>query len=492
MTIESEEELRKWLAEQEPEVFLMIAVRASMRVLPIGLLPQSQYFVEERAIYPALIATRRLLTAAVAARFPTHETKEAAGFAVASDKRIGPPRGGYSRIVATYTAEAAYSFEIEKVFEVIRYVNMSPANGLEKAQVPAATRDVMEMIYSDTSLSLSQLLTTPLWQKVGEPKWLLDSRPLDDRIIEQGDEWSFWRDWYQGFLDGKPLDWELQRRVALIPDEEWEKGPEHIAEKIEEIKTAWLAEKAPLAEKIEFNTETQKFRSVPLDIAKPDLLGATLSQIRDALEDVLVSPSNGLHEHSREVRVLNRVFTKYGNDPQQIEMGLVNAHRGITRQFLSDEMPQSEENLALRDALEEGARGIRATHPDVAENRKILIDQALREISKEDLELLEDAKPLLVAMSEGQLAEDWETDIPQLINDATLPLPFGAPSLPGADEATRIFSRAAKIRISYNCMVSKGAEIFDSKTMKTARLGLTVSAMLTALVSLGLWLFILI
>ena len=28
--------------------------------------------------------------------------------------------------------------------------------------------------------------------------------------------WSFWHEWYQGFLDGKPLDWELQRRVALI------------------------------------------------------------------------------------------------------------------------------------------------------------------------------------------------------------------------------------------------------------------------------------
>lgn len=47
---------------------------------------------------------------------------------------------------------------------------------------------------------------------------------------------SFWRDWYQGFLNGKPLDWELQRQVALIPDEEWEQGPTHIAERIEEIR----------------------------------------------------------------------------------------------------------------------------------------------------------------------------------------------------------------------------------------------------------------
>jgi len=50
---------------------------------------------------------------------------------------------------------------------------------------------------------------------------------------------DFWTKWYQGFLDGKPLDWELQRRVALIPDEDWEQGPAHIAQKIEEIQRAF-------------------------------------------------------------------------------------------------------------------------------------------------------------------------------------------------------------------------------------------------------------
>ncbi|UWP91616.1 hypothetical protein K3X13_11180 [Aliiroseovarius crassostreae] len=57
------------------------------------------------------------------------------------------------------------------------------------------------------------------------------------------DSFAFWRDWYQGFLDGKPLDWELQRRVALIPDQDWEKGPEHIAHLIEEIRARFELEK---------------------------------------------------------------------------------------------------------------------------------------------------------------------------------------------------------------------------------------------------------
>lgn len=317
----------------------------------------------------------------------------------------------------------------------------------------------------------------------------LETTSVTEAFYQSRPTWSFWREWYQGFLDGKPLDWELQRRVALIPDEDWEQGPEHIARKIEEIQAEWLSEQAPSAEKIEFDEATQKFHVIPLEIAKPDLLGATLSQIEDALDDVLACPSNGLHDGSKAVRVLRRTLTKYGNNPQQIEMGLVTAHTAITRQFLADEMPQSEENLALRDAIEDGARGIRATHPEVAENRKILQDQALREMSSEDLDLLEDAKPLLEAWSSDDLAEGWAHDIPQLINDATTPLPSGAPPLPGAEEATRIFSRAAKMKLSYDAIVSKGASAFDSKAMKTVRLGLTLGGVLSALVGMGLRVF---
>ncbi|MBT2130351.1 hypothetical protein [Aliiroseovarius lamellibrachiae] len=85
----------------------------------------------------------------------------------------------------------------------------------------------------------------------------LDAYPIPSWAIAENNEfislwghewmsashWSFWRDWYQGFLDGKPLDWDLQRRVALIPDDDWEKGPEHIAQKIEEIRARFELEK---------------------------------------------------------------------------------------------------------------------------------------------------------------------------------------------------------------------------------------------------------
>lgn len=57
---------------------------------------------------------------------------------------------------------------------------------------------------------------------------------------------KFWKTWYEGILYGSPIDWGLQREVALIPDADWDKGPEHIAAIIDPI---W--ERYKLKERIE-------------------------------------------------------------------------------------------------------------------------------------------------------------------------------------------------------------------------------------------------
>jgi len=51
-----------------------------------------------------------------------------------------------------------------------------------------------------------------------------------------GTPWAFWADWYRGMLTGELMDWELQRRVALIEPDDWDKGPERIAQRIEQIR----------------------------------------------------------------------------------------------------------------------------------------------------------------------------------------------------------------------------------------------------------------
>lgn len=297
--------------------------------------------------------------------------------------------------------------------------------------------------------------------------------------------WSFWREWYQGFLDGKPLDWELQRRVALIPDEDWEQGPEHIARKIEEIKAEYLAEQLPLAEDLAFDQDSGTFHTTPREMAKPDLLGATLSQVEDALEDVMEAGSNGINERSIECRKLTRTFRKYGNDPQRIEMDFTTVHAGLTRQIVSGELPPSEENLALQSALEEGAKAVRATHPEVAENRRILQEQSLRELTPNEKATLEEALPVLQAISDEALAEEWAQDIPALTNDSLLPVPDTAPRLPGADEATRIFGRAARMALE----TKKSANIIQRIDGHSGYKALRIVQVLEWLVQLGMRIF---
>ena len=77
---------------------------------------------------------------------------------------------------------------------------------------------------------------TPLFLDTNAISFLSTQIGGFEAFLTKRAEWSFWREWYRGFLDGKPLDWALQKEIALIPDADWEKGPEWIAGKIEVIR----------------------------------------------------------------------------------------------------------------------------------------------------------------------------------------------------------------------------------------------------------------
>jgi hypothetical protein len=63
-----------------------------------------------------------------------------------------------------------------------------------------------------------------------------------EMLTNDSRDWSFWYEWYQGFITGKPLDWELQRRVAMIDNATWEAGPEVVAEEIKKIRAKYYLE----------------------------------------------------------------------------------------------------------------------------------------------------------------------------------------------------------------------------------------------------------
>lgn len=334
--------------------------------------------------------------------------------------------------------------------------------------------------YLNTLISTAVLEET-LTDRVGLPTQgsavdFLSLLPMSTALIG-GTEWSFWKGFFQQLSDGEFSQWDLIKEIADIPDSEWEAGQKNIANLIIEIESRYLSEKIVQAETVEFDLITSNFSTVPIPIENTSLLAATLSQVSDALDDTLTNPSNGLSERSREAKVLRRTVDRYGNDPQRIEMDLVGVHASITRQLLSEDLPPSEENLALQAALEEGAHAVRATHPEVAANRRILSRQRLRSLTAEQKTEISEAQSVLSAISDTKLGEDWAHDIPSLINDSIGAIPTNAPALPGADSATRIFSRVSKITL----ILRQSNEVLEAVGRRT---GLSKGDLLSLFVSI--------
>ena len=122
---------------------------------------------------------------------------------------------------------------------------------------------------------IASVYDRPLWPEPASniTEW---NEQLVAFFLARKSEFGFWHAWYQGFLDGKPLDWDLQRRVALIPDDDWAKGPEHIAKCIAEIRARFVLEQriAALEEELRATAVSRhgmggNFPPEPVDEAMP-------------------------------------------------------------------------------------------------------------------------------------------------------------------------------------------------------------------------------
>jgi hypothetical protein len=268
---------------------------------------------------------------------------------------------------------------------------------------------------------------------------------------------------------------------------DWQQGPAHIAERIREIQADHLSRRLPLAETIAVNLETNRFYSIPRDIPRPTLHAAILSRAADALGDVLADPGNGLRPNGPEARTIQRSIRQYGNDPQMIEMNFTTIHRSLTRQMAVGELPPSESNLLLDQALSEGAQSLRATLPEIAENRVILDQQAFKELTPDAVAVIAEAAPVLIAITEGDLSQSLAEDTTLLLDPSMRVRPprptLGAadrnPVLAGYAEEVRLFSRAARILILIRKTPDLIHRLDGTATVKGAKILGTLAALVT-------------
>lgn len=144
-----------------------------------------------------------------------------------------------------------------------------------------------------------QVFATKLWHaEVPEPHAGLSLQFFDNA---PGTPWEFWAKWYEGMLKGQPLDWELQRRVALIGNSIWNAGPEAVAEEISHME---------LAQQVHGRSFDQNSSRIP----KSSTLKSSINVNRDAIAVSAVSLIEQVEHFRERVRGLNTLEPSFRDE----------------------------------------------------------------------------------------------------------------------------------------------------------------------------------
>lgn len=95
--------------------------------------------------------------------------------------------------------------------------------------------DIWQANANDVNLLLSgsELAYNPLWSFDSSLIHTWAEARLE--ILAQGDGWRFWVEWYEKALHGRPQDYDLLTKIALIDPKDWDKGADHVNALIQQI-----------------------------------------------------------------------------------------------------------------------------------------------------------------------------------------------------------------------------------------------------------------
>lgn len=253
---EQVEEVEQLLVEQPTNLRMLLTYRSAMRVLPILLARMEDRWATGHDIdaLPILrVALFRGLNfealSSIAGAFPSQfddDINEVAQALVYDSTYDGD----------ALDALTAMNQSIVASMDTYRYAAGHGGGEISRPEIWAAAMNDMRILARG-----DDPMQTPLWSS-GPPDWF-NAADAETRKIWAADvapeSWAFWTKWWDAAIAGKPLHWELQREVALIPDAVWQEGPEAVAKAIAEIEARFglLAEVATLRGKLqEFEAAT--------------------------------------------------------------------------------------------------------------------------------------------------------------------------------------------------------------------------------------------
>lgn len=243
-----------WLKTQSREVCIAIAMRSALRATAI--LGVATKDTSMAAL--SLSAFRGVLSAGVASVLSDPGLREAAAFAAARSVRFGS-FGGYSlaaesafeAVSAVNVGEAAAARAVRAAAEAALYAGheLEELRRADSSVAEAAAAKAEGATYAafsgdagrfEAGASAEAVFAAPPWEEGEEPPALSEARERLLAFLDAEPEvWGFWKRWYQGMFEGRPMGWDLQRRVALIPETVWQEGPASVAAEIARIEAAF-------------------------------------------------------------------------------------------------------------------------------------------------------------------------------------------------------------------------------------------------------------
>lgn len=149
----------------------------------------------------------------------------------------------FSASIASGMPDIHFHFGASNGFGFENSTEISAEDGLFSFEIHAVGKNISLTNKALADRRAEALRNEKLWRGLTSEEQTDAPKFFENWYEWAGKSGAFWREWYQGFLDGKPLDWELQRRVALIDDAIWEAGPEAVAQAIEKIRAKFNLEK---------------------------------------------------------------------------------------------------------------------------------------------------------------------------------------------------------------------------------------------------------
>lgn len=434
------EELEAWLnarpEETRAQEAVWIAWRAVVRVLPVLL---NEFGAQSRAFdLTCLHACRSLLISGVAGTWPTPEIKVAAEAASAAVHAAAVDAVGTSTLrVVTAAADAVDAAAMVHVVTVaVRTVTFS----VDAAIATDGTARAVDALASDVAFLTSASIKTgarQLWPD-GPPEALVQfweeaklellqgSAKYADQA-EPADDWSFWINWYEGLLEGRPQNRALLTEIALIPDADWEKGSEHVNALIRYIGLKHAALAFPNAETLEVNPATHLIQAIPVTDINRDVLQDCLDRLHDASETFgdLSVRNNQYGALLPEVEKLREGISRYQDRPQRLYDVALQVARRVSHKEVLGECPEAQKDALVADFKSElfaTADDIRKLDQKVQEVVDARLTEKLLAADLAGAAALLDAASVLVQATEGDLSTEMTEDATIVADPAADPV----------------------------------------------------------------------